>query len=37
MNNVAVLVMYFVLGAVTGAAITLSFCRPSWLYPKKQR
>jgi hypothetical protein len=28
-------VVFFVLGAVTGAAITLSFCRPSWLYKRK--
>ncbi len=33
----ATLLVYFVLGAVTGAAITLSFCRPSWLYPRKNR
>ena len=32
-----VLLIYFVLGAVFGSAVTLSFCRPSWLYPKKQR
>jgi hypothetical protein len=32
----AVLLVYFVLGAIFGAAVTLSFCRPSWLYPKKQ-
>lgn len=37
MYSVALLLVYFVLGAVTGAAITLSFCRPSWLYPKKLR
>ena len=32
-----VLLIFFVLGAVFGSAVTLSFCRPSWLYPKKQR
>lgn len=35
MNISGVLLVYFVLGAVTGAAITLSFFRPGWLYPKK--
>ena len=36
MNGVGVVLIYFLLGGVTGAAITLSLCRPSWLYPKKQ-
>lgn len=33
----AVLLTFFVLGAITGTAITLSFCRPSWLYPGKPK
>jgi hypothetical protein len=30
--TIATILVVFVLRAVTGASITLSFCRPSWLY-----
>jgi hypothetical protein len=35
--TIATIFVVFVLGAVTGAAITLSFWRPSWLYQRKNR
>jgi hypothetical protein len=32
-----VILVAFVLGAIFGASVTLSFCRPAWLYKRKSR